>query len=238
MPTFSFELNGEQVSVDTDGDIGLLYVMRDLLGVTGPKYGCGVGVCRACTCHLNGEEFQPCVTPVEMVDGQSVTSIEGLADGDTLHPLQQAWIDLDVAQCGYCQPGQIMTAAALLQQTSEPTDAQIDEIENVCRCGTYFRVREAIKQAASGGATTSTADSDTDAAPPPPDSGGDGLLGGLTGGVLGAAGAPVDPALPATGSGAGAAALITAAAAAVRRGRQETAPVEGPQDDADSAAHP
>jgi isoquinoline 1-oxidoreductase alpha subunit len=109
-----------------------------------------VGVCRACSSHLNGEEVQLCVTPVSEVDGQEVTTIEGLADGDTLHPVQQAWLDQDVAQCGFCQPGQIMTAVAMLKKNSNPSDEDIDTIENVCRCGTYFRIREAIKQASGG----------------------------------------------------------------------------------------
>lgn len=150
MPHFSFTLNGKRVSVDAPADLGLLYVLRDKLGVTGPKYGCGIGVCRACTSHLNGEEIQPCIVPMREVDGQHVTTIEGLADGDELHPVQQAWLDNDVAQCGYCQPGQIMTAVALLKKKANPSDADIDRIENVCRCGTYFRIREAIKQAARG----------------------------------------------------------------------------------------
>jgi isoquinoline 1-oxidoreductase alpha subunit len=150
VPNHSFILNGGRVSVDAPDDMGLLYVLRDKLGVTGPKYGCGVGVCRACTSHLNGKEIQPCVTPMREVDGQEVTTIEGLANGDTLHPVQQAWLDHDVAQCGYCQPGQIMAAVALLKRKSNPSDEDIDKIENVCRCGTYFRIREAIKQAAKG----------------------------------------------------------------------------------------
>lgn len=149
MPIYSFTLNGSTVSVDAPADLPLLWALRDKLGVTGPKYGCGVGVCRACTSHLDGAEIQPCVTDVSTVAGREVTTIEGLADGDTLHPVQQAWVDMDVPQCGYCQPGQIMTAVALLRRTPNPTDADIDAIENVCRCGTYFRIREAIKQAAA-----------------------------------------------------------------------------------------
>jgi isoquinoline 1-oxidoreductase subunit alpha len=149
VPNYSFTLNGKRVTVDAPEDLGLLYVLRDKLGVTGPKYGCGVGVCRACTSHLNGKEIQPCITPMREVDGQEVTTIEGLADGDRLHPVQQAWLDHDVAQCGYCQPGQIMAAAALLKRKPNPSDEDIDAIENVCRCGTYFRIREAIKQAAA-----------------------------------------------------------------------------------------
>ncbi|AUG75128.1 (2Fe-2S)-binding protein [Kitasatospora sp. MMS16-BH015] len=150
MPSYTFVLNGQSVQVDAPADMPLLWVLRDKLGVTGPKYGCGVGVCRACTSHLDGAEIQPCTVPVQNCAGRSVTTIEGLADGDQLHPVQQAWLDFDVAQCGFCQPGQIMAAVALLRRTPHPTDADIDQIQNVCRCGTYFRIREAIKQAASG----------------------------------------------------------------------------------------
>lgn len=143
-----FTVNGREVAVDAPDDLALLWVLRDKLGVRGPKYGCGIGVCRACTSHLDGEEIAPCITPVSEVDGREVTTIEGLADGDALHPMQQAWLEEDVAQCGYCQPGQIMAAVALLARTSEPTDVDIDRIENVCRCGTYFRIRRAIRRAA------------------------------------------------------------------------------------------
>ena len=149
MPTFGFRVNGQHVDVDAADDMAMLWVLRDLLGITGPKYGCGVGVCRACTSHLDGAEFQPCTTPVSACAGRDVTTIEGLADGDRLHPVQQAWIDEDVSQCGFCQPGQIMAAAALLARTPNPTDADIDAIENICRCGTYVRIRQAIKRAAS-----------------------------------------------------------------------------------------
>lgn len=227
MPTYSFVLNGESVSVDVPGDIGLLYVMRDLLGVTGPKYGCGVGVCRACTCHLNGEEFQPCVTPISMVEGQDVTSIEGLADGDTLHPLQEAWIDFDVAQCGYCQPGQIMTAAALLDSHRDPTDADIDGIENICRCGTYFRIRSAIKQAAAALAPGS-GNGNGNGKGKGKDRGGDSQGEDVAVATAGVGESNPQPAaaadqsvLPATGAGVGAAALIASAAAAVAKGREE-----------------
>ncbi|MPY77128.1 MAG: (2Fe-2S)-binding protein [Actinophytocola sp.] len=127
----------------------LLWVLRDKLGVTGPKYGCGVGVCRACTSHLDGEEVQPCVVPVSECQNKKVTTIEGLANGEELHPVQQAWVDADVGQCGFCQPGQIMAAVALLKRTQQPTDADIDAIENMCRCGTYPRMRTAIKAAAA-----------------------------------------------------------------------------------------
>ena len=148
MPSYSFDLNGETVTVDVADDASLLWVLRDTLGVTGPKYGCGVGVCRACTSHLDGAAFQPCTTPVADCAGRTVTTIEGLADGATLHPVQQAWIDEDVAQCGYCQPGQIMAAVALLAENPDPSDADIDTLENVCRCGTYVRIRRAIHRAA------------------------------------------------------------------------------------------
>ena len=148
MPKYSFTLNGKQVQVDAPGDLSVLWALRDKLGVTGPKYGCGINVCKACTSHLDGKAFNPCVTNVRDVAGHEVTTIEGLADGDTLHPVQEAWLEQDVAQCGYCQPGQIMAAVALLRRTSHPTDADIDAIENVCRCGSYFRIREAIKAAA------------------------------------------------------------------------------------------
>ena len=150
MPQHTFELNGETVTVDTPDDANLLWVLRDVLGVTGPKYGCGVGVCRACTSHLDGAAFQPCTMTVAECAGRSVTTIEGLADGDELHPVQQAWIDEDVAQCGYCQPGQIMAAVALLAENPNPSDDDIDDrIDNVCRCGTYVRIRKAIHRAAA-----------------------------------------------------------------------------------------
>jgi isoquinoline 1-oxidoreductase alpha subunit len=146
LPRYTFVLNGESVSVEAPADMPLLWVLRDMLGVTGPKYGCGVGVCRACTSHLNGAEIQPCVVPIANVAGKRVTTIEGLSTGDTLHPVQQAWLDEDVAQCGFCQPGQIMAAVALLKRKPRPTDADIDAIENVCRCGSYCRIRKAIKR--------------------------------------------------------------------------------------------
>jgi isoquinoline 1-oxidoreductase subunit alpha len=149
MPAHNLTVNGASVIVDAADDMAMLWVLRDLLGITGPKYGCGVGVCRACTSHLDGEAFQPCTTPVSECAGREVTTIEGLADGDDLHPVQQAWIEGDVAQCGFCQPGQIMAAAALLATTPDPSDADIDAIENICRCGTYVRIRQAIKRAAA-----------------------------------------------------------------------------------------
>ncbi|MBZ4332504.1 (2Fe-2S)-binding protein [Corallococcus sp. AS-1-12] len=150
MPAHSFLLNGQPVSVDSPADLPLLWVLRDVLGVTGPKYGCGVGVCGACTSHLDGEAFRPCVHPVGDVAGREVKTIEGLADASGLHPVQEAWIAEDVAQCGFCQPGQIMAAVALLRSNPQPTDADIDAAmsDNVCRCGTYVRIRAAIHRAA------------------------------------------------------------------------------------------
>jgi isoquinoline 1-oxidoreductase alpha subunit len=149
VPSYAFTLNDKKVTVDAPADMSLLWVLRDLLGVTGPKYGCGVGVCRACTCHVNGSAVQICQLTAADVVGKKVTTIEGLAGDGALHPVQQAWIDEDVAQCGFCQPGQIMQAAALLKSKRSPSDADIDQIMNVCRCGTYFRIRKAIKRAAS-----------------------------------------------------------------------------------------
>ncbi|MFE8604035.1 (2Fe-2S)-binding protein [Archangium violaceum] len=149
MPVHHFTLNGDTVSVEAPEDTPLLWVLRDALGVTGPKYGCGVGVCGACTSHLEGNAFRPCIQPVGGVTGRQVTTIEGLG-GEGLHPVQQAWIDEDVAQCGFCQPGQIMAAVALLRHNLNPSDADIDAAmsDNVCRCGTYVRIRAAIKLAA------------------------------------------------------------------------------------------
>jgi isoquinoline 1-oxidoreductase alpha subunit len=156
MPTHSFILNGKSVSVDCDDDVRLLWVLRDLLGVHGPKYGCGLEVCKACTCHINGKAFNTCSVPISDIQPtDQITTIEGLAAtvGQPLHPMQQAWIDYDVAQCGYCQPGQIMAAVALVEEVKASggtiTDADLDGLRNVCRCGTYPRIREAITAAAS-----------------------------------------------------------------------------------------
>jgi isoquinoline 1-oxidoreductase alpha subunit len=155
MPKQTFNLNGKSVTVDTDDDVRLLWVIRDLLGVTGPKYGCGINVCKACTSHINGKAFNPCsVRVADIKDDDEITTIEGLADtvNDDLHPMQQAWIDRDVAQCGYCQPGQIMAAVAKVKQCQDEgrdvDEAAIEEIRNICRCGTYNRIREAIKAGA------------------------------------------------------------------------------------------
>ena len=148
----SVTVNGTTTEVEAADDAATLYLVRDVIGVTGPKYGCGVGICGACTSHLDGEAFRPCVTPVSDTAGGQITTIEGLASDDgTLHPVQQAWIDEDVAQCGFCQPGQIMSAVDLIARIPDPTDADIDEAmrHNVCRCGTYPRIRKAIKRAAA-----------------------------------------------------------------------------------------
>ena len=149
MPIYNLTVNNQPVSVDAPASMALLWVLRDKLGITGPKYGCGVNVCKACTCLVNGKAVQTCVTSAGSVRGKKVVTIEGLANGDQLHPVQEAWLERDVAQCGFCQPGQIMAAVDLLSRTKNPTDAEIDAIENMCRCGTYGRIREAIKAAAA-----------------------------------------------------------------------------------------
>jgi isoquinoline 1-oxidoreductase alpha subunit len=149
MPNQNFIVNGKSVNVEAPDDLALLWVLRDKLGINGPKYGCGTDVCKACTCLIDGKAVTTCVTKVSFVRGKTVTTIEGLANGDVLHPVQQAWLERDVAQCGFCQPGQIMAAVDLLKRTKTPTDADIDAIENICRCGTYGRIREAIKSAAA-----------------------------------------------------------------------------------------
>ena len=153
MPTHSFILNGEKVTVDVEDDVRLLWVIRDLLGITGPKYGCGLEVCRACTSHINGKAFNPCSVQVKDIqESDEITTIEGLPGtvGQELHPMQEAWLEADVAQCGYCQPGQIMTAVAKVRQKGGAlTDADFDEIRNICRCGTYTRIREAINAGAA-----------------------------------------------------------------------------------------
>lgn len=148
-----FRVNGEDQRVDVDPSTPLLWVIRENLAMTGTKFGCGIAQCGACTVHLNGNAIRSCVTPVSVAEGGDVTTIEGLAataDADR-HPLQQAWIDNQVPQCGYCQSGQLMSAAALLSQNPNPDDAAIDAAMsgNVCRCGMYPRIREAIKMAAA-----------------------------------------------------------------------------------------
>jgi isoquinoline 1-oxidoreductase subunit alpha len=156
VPTHTFILNGKRVSVDCEDDVRVLWVLRDLLGVHGPKYGCGLGVCKACTSHINGKAFNPCSVSVSKIQPtDEITTIEGLPAtvGQPLHPMQQAWLDLDVAQCGYCQPGQIMNAVALAKDAKAAgrsiSDADLDEIRNVCRCGTYPRIRQAIEAGAA-----------------------------------------------------------------------------------------
>ena len=155
MPTHTFKLNGRQISVEAEDNVRLLWVLRDLLGVTGPKYGCALEVCKSCTSHINGKAFNPCSVPVgQLKADDDVTTIEGLPKtvGKQLHPMQEAWLEHDVPQCGYCQPGQIMAAVAKVREAhkagNEITDADLDEIRNICRCGTYFRLREAIKSGA------------------------------------------------------------------------------------------
>jgi len=153
VPTHTFLLNGKRVSVDVEDDVRLLWVLRDLLGVTGPKYGCGLEVCKACTSHINGKAFNPCAVPVGQLNADDeITTIEGLPAtvGRELHPMQEAWLEVDVPQCGYCQPGQIMAAVAKVRQNGGAlTDADFDEIRNICRCGTYARIRAAISEGAA-----------------------------------------------------------------------------------------
>jgi len=146
-----FTLNGTPQTLDVPADMPLLWVLRDTLGLTGTKYGCGIALCGACTVHLDGTAIRSCVTPVSAAAGKKVTTIEGLSEhGD--HPVQLAWRAENVPQCGYCQAGQIMNAAALLAKTPHPSDAEIDRgmAGNICRCGTYVRIRKAIKRAAGG----------------------------------------------------------------------------------------
>jgi isoquinoline 1-oxidoreductase alpha subunit len=139
-------VNGADREVDADGDMPLLWALRDVLQLTGTKYGCGVAQCGACTVHLDGKPVRACVTPISSVGDRKVTTIEGIGTPDALHVVQEAWKQADVVQCGYCQSGQIMTAVALLDRIPEPSDSQIDAAMagNICRCGTYIRVREAI----------------------------------------------------------------------------------------------
>jgi len=142
-------VNGRVQDVDVEPEMPLLWVLRDALGMEGTKYGCGIAACGACTVHVNGEAVRSCVTPVGSVAGKKVTTIEGLAPAGKMHKVQQAWIENSVPQCGYCQSGMIMAAAALLAKKPKPTDADIDEgVTNLCRCGTYARVKKAIHAAA------------------------------------------------------------------------------------------
>jgi len=147
-------VNGKPEKLDAPDDMPLLWALRDVLGLTGTKFGCGEALCGACTVHIDGQPVRACVTPLSRARGRSVTTIEGLSEkGD--HPLQKAWVDLGVPQCGYCQAGQIMSAAALLAAKPQPSDQDIDRAlaGNLCRCGTYLRIRAAVKRAAGGGGT-------------------------------------------------------------------------------------
>ncbi len=150
MARFALEINGRTRSIDAEPQMPLLWVLRDLLNMTGTKYGCGIGLCGACTVHIDGTATRSCQTPVANAAGKRIVTIEGLAEKG-LHPVQQAWIAEQVPQCGYCQPGQIMSAAALLAHKAQPTDADIDQAMagNLCRCATYFRIRKAIHRAAA-----------------------------------------------------------------------------------------
>ena len=150
--SITLRVNGKEQAIDVDPEMPLLWAIRDVIGLTGTKYGCGQALCGACVIHLDGEAVRACVTPVRRAVGRAVTTIEGLsADGN--HPLQRAWVELGVPQCGFCQSGQIMTAAALLAKRPKPSDAEIEHsmAGNICRCGTYTRIRAAVKKAAEGG---------------------------------------------------------------------------------------
>ena len=145
-----FTVNGKPQVVDVDPNMPLLWVIRDTLNMTGTKFGCGEALCGACTVHIDGEARRSCITPVSSVEGKKITTIEGLSP-DNSHPVQRAWVEVDVPQCGYCQSGQIMSAAALLARNAHPSDAEIEEAMagNICRCGTYQRIKEAIHRAAA-----------------------------------------------------------------------------------------
>ena len=148
MAEITFQLNGQKQTIDASAQMPLLWVLRDTLGMTGTKFGCGMALCGACTVHVNGHAVRSCVTPISNVAGKAVVTIEGLSP-DSLHPVQQAWVEQDVPQCGYCQSGQIMAAAALLAKNAHPSQADIDEVMHniICRCGTYQNIRVAIHRA-------------------------------------------------------------------------------------------
>ncbi len=150
MAIYEITVNRERHRIEAEPEMPILWVLRDLLGLVGTKFGCGIALCGACTVHVDGQPVRACSFTIDSLGNRDVTTIEGLADGDILHPLQQAWIDRDVAQCGYCQAGQIMSAAALLAATPNPSDAQIDDAlrGNYCRCGTYGRIRQAVHDVA------------------------------------------------------------------------------------------
>lgn len=144
-----FTVNGERKRFDGDQDMPLLWYLREEAGLKGTKFGCGIAQCGACTVHLNGQAMRSCIIPMSALESADIRTIEGLADGDRLHPVQRAWIEIDVPQCGYCQAGQIMATAALLENTPNPTDEDINQnLTNICRCGTYYRIRQAIHRAA------------------------------------------------------------------------------------------
>jgi isoquinoline 1-oxidoreductase subunit alpha len=147
---YDIKVNGVIRSVEVDGDTPLLWVLRDVLGITGTKFGCGMALCGACTVHMDGVPTRSCITTIDSVGGAAVTTIEAIGEAPAGHEVQRAWLDLEVVQCGYCQSGQIMSASALLASNPHPSDADIDDAMsgNICRCGTYVRIREAIKQAA------------------------------------------------------------------------------------------
>ena len=160
MSEFSLIINGEQRTVNVDSDTPLLWVIRDTLGYTGTKFGCGRGLCGACTIHLDGEAIRSCVTSIDMVeDNSEITTIEGLSE-DNPHPIQQAWLEEDVPQCGYCQPGQIMTASAFLKRNPNPDETDIDSAMkmNICRCGTYPQIKKAIFSAANNAQSSTGGD--------------------------------------------------------------------------------
>jgi len=162
----SIIVNGNQYNLDVDAEMPLLWVIRDIIGLTGTKYSCGISICGACTVHMDGKAIRSCVTPISVAANKSITTIEGLSN-DNSHPIQQAWIAEQVPQCGYCQSGQIMQAVALLTERPSPTDADIDEVMSgvLCRCGTYQRIRKAIKRAAgiiqAGSSETDSTDKTT-----------------------------------------------------------------------------
>ena len=158
MPEISLSVNGRTQTVDVDPEMPLLWALRDNLGLVGTKFGCGGGFCGACTIHVDGVATRSCTLPVGKVAGRAIVTIEGLAAGPALHAVQRAWTELDVAQCGYCQAGQIMTASALLARTPNPSDEQIASgmNGNICRCGTYMRIRDAVRRAAALAAGTAS----------------------------------------------------------------------------------
>ena len=151
MPVYNLQINDQPYSLTAEAEMPLLWVLRDMLSLTGTKFSCGMGLCGTCTVLIDGQPVRSCITPVSEVDGRTIMTIEGLSPDGT-HPLQQAWLEEHVTQCGYCQPGQIMNAAALLQKHPDPSDAEIDEAMQavLCRCGTYQRIRKAIHRAAEG----------------------------------------------------------------------------------------